>query len=87
MRLLGVQASSFEAQAEQIDLLEGGRQQRWKDALAAADRLRDKFGESSVTLAAGIAREASASGRMRIRRDCRGRVSKASTVASTQYLL
>jgi DNA polymerase-4 len=54
VRLLGVQASSFEAQAEQINLLEGGRQQRWKDALAAADRLRDKFGESSVTLAAGL---------------------------------
>jgi DNA polymerase-4 len=54
IRLLGVQASSFEVQAEQINLLEGGRQQRWKDALAAADRLRDKFGESSVTLAAGM---------------------------------
>jgi DNA polymerase-4 len=54
VRLLGVQASSFEAQAEQIDLLEGGRQQRWRDALAAADRLRDKFGESSVKLAAGM---------------------------------
>jgi len=54
VRLLGVQASSFEAQAGQIDLLEGARQQRWKDALAAADRLRNKFGESSVTLAAGM---------------------------------
>jgi len=54
VRLLGVQASLFEAQAEQINLLEGGRQQRWKDALAAADRLRDKFGESSVKLAAGM---------------------------------
>jgi DNA polymerase IV len=54
VRLLGVQASSFEAQTEQINLLEGGRQQRWKDALAAADRLRDKFGESSVSLAAGM---------------------------------
>src|SRR5580658_604182 len=54
VRLLGVQASSFEAPGEQINLLEGGRQQRWKDALAAADRLRDKFGESSVTLAAGM---------------------------------
>ena len=54
VRLLGVQASSFEAQGGQIDLLEGGRQQRWKDALAAADRLRDKFGESSVKLAAGM---------------------------------
>ena len=35
-------------------MLEGNRQQRWKDALAAADRLRDKFGESSVSLAAGM---------------------------------
>lgn len=54
VRLLGVHASSFTEQAEQIDLLEGNRQQRWKDALAAADRLRDKFGESSVSLAAGM---------------------------------
>jgi DNA polymerase-4 len=54
VRLLGVQASSFESPADQMNLLEGGRQQRWKDALAAADRLRDKFGESSVKLAAGM---------------------------------
>ncbi len=54
VRLLGVQASSFEAQTEQINLLEGGCQQRWKDALAAADGLRDRFGESSVSLAAGM---------------------------------
>jgi DNA polymerase-4 len=54
VRLLGVQASSFEQQPEQINLLEGGRQQRWKDALAVADRLRDKFGESSVKLATGM---------------------------------
>ena len=54
VRLLGVHASSFTTQAAQIDLLEGNRQQRWKDALAAADKLRDKFGESSVGLAAGM---------------------------------
>jgi DNA polymerase IV len=55
IRLLGVQASSFTtAGTGQIDLLEGARQQRWKDALAAADRLRDKFGESSVGLASGL---------------------------------
>ena len=54
VRLLGVQTSSFETAPDQIDLLEGSRQQRWKDALAAADRLRDKFGESSVKLAAGM---------------------------------
>jgi DNA polymerase IV len=54
VRLLGVQTASFTTAAPQIDLLEGARQQRWKDALAAADRLRDKFGESSVGLAAGL---------------------------------
>ena len=54
VRLLGVQASSFTTQAVQIDLLDGNRQQRWKDALAAADKLRDRFGEKSVGLAAGL---------------------------------
>jgi len=54
VRLLGVHASSFTTQTRQMDLIGGGRQQRWKDALAAADRLRDKFGESSVKLAAGM---------------------------------
>lgn len=54
VRLLGVQVSSFTVEPDQINLLEGTHQQRWKDALAAADRLRDKFGESSVKLAAGM---------------------------------
>ncbi len=46
VRLLGVQASSFEGQAEQGDLLEGDRRQRWQKALSAADRLRDRFGRT-----------------------------------------
>jgi DNA polymerase IV len=54
VRLLGVQTSSFETRPEQISLLENGRQKRWKDALTAVDHLRDKFGESSVSLASGI---------------------------------
>jgi DNA polymerase-4 len=54
IRLLGVQASSFTTEADQMSLLEGGRQQRWRDALSAADRLRDRFGESTITLAAGM---------------------------------
>ena len=54
VRLLGVHASSFESQAGQGDLLEDGRRQRWQQALSAADRLRDKFGESSVSLASGL---------------------------------
>ena len=54
VRLLGVQTSSFEGQTEQGNLLEDGRRKRWEQAMSAADKLRDKFGESSVTLARGM---------------------------------
>ena len=55
VRLLGVHVSSFEeAQPGQLDLLDGGRHQRWQRALAAADKLRDRFGEGSVGLAGGM---------------------------------
>ena len=54
VRLLGVHASSFENESQQENLLEGGRRQRWQRALSAADRLRDKFGESSVSMASGM---------------------------------
>ncbi len=55
VRLIGVGVSGFEATAGQMDLLEGERKERERRALAAVDRLRDKFGESSVTLASGLA--------------------------------
>jgi DNA polymerase-4 len=55
LRLLGVQSSSFgSGEATQIDLLEEDRQQRWKKAMAAADKMRDKFGDASVSLATGL---------------------------------
>ena len=54
VRLLGVQTSLFEVQGQQIELLTDNRQQRWRNALEAADRLRDKYGESSVKLATGM---------------------------------
>ncbi len=54
VRLLGVNASSFDENAEQMDLLGEERHERWTRALAAADRLRDKFGESAVSLAASM---------------------------------
>ena len=54
VRLLGVHVSSFKEGPGQGDLLDGERQQRWKQALAAADKLRDKYGESSVGLAGGM---------------------------------
>jgi DNA polymerase IV len=54
VRLLGVQASHFESGSGQLDLLEPSHQQRWQNALAAVDQLRDKFGESAVGLARGM---------------------------------
>jgi DNA polymerase IV len=55
VRLLGVHVSSFEdAPVSQLDLLDDGRHQRWQQAMAAADKLRDKFGEKSVGLAGGM---------------------------------
>jgi hypothetical protein len=54
VRLLGVQASNFDSGAAQLDLLEPARDQRWQKALAAADHVRDKFGESAIGLARGM---------------------------------
>jgi DNA polymerase IV len=54
VRLLGVQTASFEKFAEQGDLLEGARREKWEKALSAADKLRDRFGDASVTLATGL---------------------------------
>ena len=54
VRLLGVHAASFEEATEQMDLLGEDKHERWKAAMAAADRMRDKFGESAVSLAASM---------------------------------
>ncbi len=54
VRLLGVQASSFGEVRDQLNLLDEGKHERWEQALAAADRLRDKYGDSAVSLAAGM---------------------------------
>ena len=54
VRLLGVHAASFEDPACQGDLLEDDRRKRWQQALSAADHLRDKYGEASVSLATGL---------------------------------
>jgi DNA polymerase-4 len=54
VRLLGVHASHFDQSGDQLDLLDEDRHERWRHALAAADRLRDRFGESAVSLAAGL---------------------------------
>jgi DNA polymerase-4 len=54
VRLLGVQASSFGQDSAQLDFLEDQARGKWENVLSAADRLRDKFGESSITLGTGM---------------------------------
>jgi DNA polymerase-4 len=54
VRLLGVQTSNFDERAVQLDLLDPARDERWQKVLAAADHVRDKFGESAIGLATGM---------------------------------
>jgi DNA polymerase-4 len=54
VRLLGVQASSLEAAPGQMSLLEDDKSRRWTKALAAADRLRERYGESAVSLGSAV---------------------------------
>ena len=54
VRLLGLHVSSFETAEPQLGLLSEDQHGRWEQALAAADRLRDKYGESAVSLASGM---------------------------------
>lgn len=54
IRLVGVQVSSFEHTEGQLNLLENEKSRKWRNALGAADRLRDKFGEKSVAVASGM---------------------------------
>jgi DNA polymerase-4 len=54
VRLLGVHAGSLEASEGQMSLLESEKSGRWRKALEAADRLRDKFGESAVSLGGAV---------------------------------
>jgi DNA polymerase-4 len=54
VRLLGVQVSSLDEQAPEKTLLDGDDNQRWAQALGAADKLRDKYGDSVVSLASAV---------------------------------
>ena len=54
VRLVGVHVSSWGEGEQQMDLIGEDRHERWKGALAAADRMREKFGESAVSLAASL---------------------------------
>jgi DNA polymerase-4 len=54
IRLLGVQVSSLEAEGPQAKLIDESEDQKWQQALGAADKLRDKYGDSVVSLASAV---------------------------------
>ena len=54
VRLIGVQATGLDAHEGQLNLLEEEKTRRWRAALGAVDRLRDKYGNTSVSLASGL---------------------------------
>ncbi len=57
VRLIGMGVSGLDEAQGQVSLLEAERRERARQALAAADRIRDRFGEKSVQLAAGMTSE------------------------------
>jgi len=54
VRLLGFNASGLKSSEGQLNLLDSEKQDRWKKALSAVDKMRDRYGEKSVSLAAGM---------------------------------
>ena len=54
VRLLGVCASHFDAESEQLSLEGRTTHDKWNQALSAADRMREKFGENAVSMATGM---------------------------------
>jgi hypothetical protein len=54
IRLLGVYAQSLESEEGQTSLLDEGKAERWRKTLAAVDKMRDKYGDSTVSLASGM---------------------------------
>lgn len=54
IRLVGVQTSGMSSSEGQLNLLEPEKSRKWRSALTAVDKLRDKFGEKSVSVASGL---------------------------------
>jgi len=54
IRLLGVYAQSLETGEGQTNLLDEAKTERWRKTLEAVDKMRDKYGDGSVSLAAGL---------------------------------
>jgi DNA polymerase-4 len=54
IRLLGVYAGSLLPAVGQMNLLDEGKSEQWRKALTAMDRIRDRYGDASVSIAAGM---------------------------------
>jgi DNA polymerase-4 len=54
IRLLGVHASGLKPTQGQLNMLDEPNTNRWRNAMTAVDKMRDKFGEDSVSLATGL---------------------------------
>jgi DNA polymerase-4 len=54
VRLLGVHAAHFDEESEQLSLEGRTAHDKWNQALTAADRMRERFGDSAVSLATGM---------------------------------
>ena len=54
IRLLGVYAQQLEANEGQASLIDEEKTQAWRKTLAAVDKLREKYGDGTVSLAAGM---------------------------------
>ena len=54
VRLLGVHAAHFDEESEQLTLDGRTTHAKWNQALSAADRLREKFGDHAISLATGM---------------------------------
>ena len=54
VRLLGVHAAHFDEESEQLSLAGRTSHDKWNQALSAADRLRQKFGDDAISLASGM---------------------------------
>ena len=54
IRLLGVYAQSLESGEGQTSLIAEESTERWRKTLQAVDRIREKYGDTTVSLAAGL---------------------------------
>jgi DNA polymerase-4 len=54
IRLLGVYAQSLESGEGQTSLLDEDKTARWRKTLAAVDKIREKYGDTTVSLASGL---------------------------------